>query len=96
MQEALQFFLISIAIHSGLQVLFGENVCENERIRSRWGGGGRAGGAPWIGQWFNTKLRPSPKTDYLICFILLIGSKLSTITFSRKNDILIADNTFNY
>ena len=25
-----------------MQVLFGENVCENERIGSRWGGGWRA------------------------------------------------------
>ena len=31
------------------QALFRENVCENERIGSRWGGGG-AGGAPWIRQ----------------------------------------------
>ena len=31
------------------RTLFGENVCENERNGSCWGGG--AGGAPWIRQW---------------------------------------------
>ena len=45
------------------RVLFGGNVCQNERIGSHWRGGGvRAGGTPWIRQCMYIQL------DYRLSF----------------------------
>ena len=34
-----------------MRTLFGENVCENERNGSCWGGGHTPVASPWICQW---------------------------------------------
>ena len=55
--------------------LFGRNVCENERIGSRWGKGVGAARTPWIRQCTEASV---PRNKALVGLITEFTSRLET------------------